>query len=136
MRMKTGDCVIASIASALRCPYEEIAAALGIALDGAGIPDAALWPWPLDQGGMATLTDICERLRPLGAVMIADLPSVFIETIVVASQSPAILIINSDDPEDCGRAHALAYRDGQAIDCRRGAIVEMEPLAALVFLPE
>jgi hypothetical protein len=136
MRMKSGDCVIASIASALRCPYEDIAAALGVALNESGIPAAAAWPWPLDQGGLATLTDICQRLRPLGAFLIADLPSVFIETIVISSQSPAILIVNSDDPEDCGRAHALAYRDGRAIDCRSGDEFEIEPLAALVFLPE
>ena len=33
MRMKSGDCVIASIATALQRPYEDIAATLGVALD-------------------------------------------------------------------------------------------------------
>jgi hypothetical protein len=136
MRMKSGDCVIASIASALRRSYEDIAATLGVALDASGIPAAAAWPWPLDQDPLVTLTDMCRRLRSLGAFLIADLPPVFIETIVVSSRSPAILIVNSDDPEDCGRAHALAYRDGRVIDCRSGDEVERVPLAALVFLPE
>jgi hypothetical protein len=136
MRMKSGDCVIASIATTLQRSYEDIAATLGVALDASGIPAAASWPWPLDQEPLVTLTDMCRRLRPLGAFLVADLPSIFVEMIVVDSQSPAILIVNSDDPEDCGRAHALAYRDGRVIDCRSGDEVERVPLAALVFLPE
>lgn len=135
MRMKSGDCVIASTATVLQCSYEDIAATLGVALDASGVPAASSWPWPLDQDGRTTLTDICERLRSLGAHLVADLPSAFIEQIVVCSQSPAILIVNSDDPEDCGRAHALAYRDGRVMDCRSGYEVQKEPLAALVFLP-
>lgn len=59
-----------------------------------------------------------------------------IESIVVSSRSPAILIVNSDDPEDCGRAHVLAYRDGRVIDCRSGEEIEKAPLTALLFLPE
>jgi hypothetical protein len=136
MRMKSGDCVIASIASALQRPYEDIAATLGIALDASGIPAAASWPWPPDQDPLVTLADMCRRLRSLGAFLVAELPSAFIEMIVIGSQSPAVLIVNSDDPEDCGRAHALACRDGRVFDCRSGDEVEGVPLAALVFLPE
>jgi hypothetical protein len=40
MRMKSGDCVIASIATALQRSYEDVAATLGIALDRSGIPVA------------------------------------------------------------------------------------------------
>lgn len=142
MRMKTGDCVIAAVASALQRPYEEIAAKLGVALDSSGVPVAESFPWPRDNEPLATLTYICERLRSLGAVLIAQLPPAFIETIVAASQSPAILIVNSYDPIDCGLLHALAYRDGRVIDCRGErdmvclGVCLIDPLAALVFLPE
>jgi hypothetical protein len=103
MRMKFGDCVIASIATALQRPYEDVAAILGVALDEAGIPAAASWPWPLDQDPMLTLTDMCGRLKERGAFLVADLPPVFVEMMVVASPSPAVLIVNSDHPDDQGR---------------------------------
>src|SRR5262245_19692974 len=135
MRMKSGDCVIASIATALQRQYEDIAAILGITLDAAGIPIAETWPWPLDQEPVLTLTDMCARQRELGAFLVADLPSPFVEMMVIGGQSPAVLIVNSDDPEDCGRAHALAYLDGQVIDCRGGAEQERVALAAVLFLP-
>jgi hypothetical protein len=133
--MKSGDCVIASIATALQRPYEDVAAILGVALDEAGIPAAASWPWPLDQDPMITLNDMCERLKSEGACLVSDLPPVFVEIMVDTARSPAVIFVNSDDPADEGRAHALAYRDGRVIDCRGGDVQEMVPLAAVLFLP-
>ena len=133
MRLKSGDCVIASIATAMQRSYEDVAKTLGVALDGAGIPVAESWPWPLDLDPVVTLTDICNRLHELGAFLVADLPPGFIEPIVIGGRLPAMLIVNSDYPADEGRSHALAYRDGRVIDCRTATEDDRRPLAAMLF---
>lgn len=139
MRLKTGDCAIAALATATGISYETAAATLGVQLGASGEPDMALWPWPSDQEGLATLADMRDRMNAAGmaATLMADVFSLTIFRLAVPIS--AVLFADTGHPDDAGKTHALAYRAGDIIDCRHqqptppGA--DLSILAALALLP-
>ena len=96
MRTKSGDCVIAAIATAACRTYEDIAAALGIALNPNGVPNGDKWPWPRGQNPIATLEDMTGRLTAGGlqTTLVNDLPFAFFELVILACRRPAVLFID------------------------------------------
>lgn len=115
-----GDCVIASIATAIGLSYEDVASAVGFPCDlQTGLP-------AIPEGRGVSIVEIAAPLLTLG----------FMSTIVTARDAPhycsthnlpstseirqmltgrtgTVLTVMED-----GELHAVSWRDGRAIDCR------------------
>lgn len=114
MRMPTGDCQIAAIATVANRPYEEIAEALGFKLNQSGIPTGTPWPAePCERTGKL----ICDRLARYGFHPADGITAVAL--FLGMSNIDAVFFVDSDHPSDNGSAHCLARVDGQILDPRQ-----------------
>lgn len=140
MRLPTGDCMIAAIATATGRTYEAISDILGISLDDAGRPGAA-W-WRDEPDGYKTVKALHKRLR-VGGFKVSEANaglSEFTKFAVATAHRPSILFIPSQCPADNGKMHVVAYVQGQVIDGRSpdvsSSLDDLDQVyCALVFWP-